>query len=97
MRYLILTYYTKPSGKIDEEMTVAKNLKNRDYSTASVILDFKKLQVIKCSMDGVTVPKDFDRIVQYYMKHYEAIITRLFNENGYDIVKSQPQTTESNE
>jgi hypothetical protein len=24
MRYLLLTYYTKPSGKIDEVMTIAK-------------------------------------------------------------------------
>lgn len=85
MRYLILTYYTKPSGKIDEQMTVAKNLKNRDYSTANVILDFKTLSVLKCTMGGTNVPKDFDRIVEYYMEHYESTITRLFNENGYTV------------
>lgn len=90
MRYLILTYYTKPSGQIDEVMTVAKNLKLRDHQTASVIIDFKALSVLKCSLDGINVPKDFDRIVQYYMNHYEAIITRLFNENGYEIVEPEP-------
>jgi len=85
MRYLILTYYKKPSGQIDEVMAVAKNLKTRDHATANVILDFKDLSVLKCSMGGVTVPRDFDRIVEYYMEHYESTITRLFNENGYEV------------
>ena len=85
MRYLILTYYKKPSGQVDEVMSVAKNLKIRDHQTANVILDFKKLEVVKCSMGGVQVPKDFDRIVDYYMEHYESTITRLFNENGYEV------------
>ena len=91
MRYLILTYYTKPNGQIDEVMAVAKNLKNRDHQTANVILDFKTLSVLKCSMGGVQVPRDFNRIVEYYMKHYEATITRLFNENGYDVKVENPQ------
>ena len=91
MRYLILTYYTKPSGQIDEVMAVAKSLKTRDHQTANVILDFKTLSVLKCSMGGVQVPRDFDRIVEYYMKHYESTITRLFNENGYDVKVEKPQ------
>jgi len=85
MRYLILTYYKKPSGQVDEVMAVAKNLKTRDHATANVILDFKELSVVKCSMGGVNVPRDFDRIVEYYMKYYESAITRLFKENGYDV------------
>jgi hypothetical protein len=93
MRYLILTYFRKADGKIDEVMAVAKNLKMRDHQTANVILDFKKLDVVKCSMGGVNVPRDFNRIVEYYMQHYENIITRLFAENGYEIVK--PQNTET--
>ena len=88
MRYLILTYYTKPSGQIDEVMAVSQSLKTRDHQTANVILDFKTLSVLKSSMNGVTVPRDFNRIVEYYMKHYESTISRLFKENGYEIVKS---------
>jgi hypothetical protein len=91
MRYLILTYYNKPNGQTDEVMAVAKNLKRRDHQTANVILDFKTLSVLKCSMGGTTVPRDFNRIVEYYMKHYESTITRLFGENGYEIVKP-PET-----
>ena len=98
MRYLILTYYKKPSGQIDEVMAVAKNLKLRDHQTANVILDFKDLSVVKCSMGGVTVPRDFDRIIEYYMEHYESTITRLFKENGYDVeyTKKETQPAESN-
>jgi len=94
MRYLILTYYTKPSGQIDEVMAVAKSLKARDHQTANVILDFKTLSVLKCSMSGVTVPRDFNRIVEYYHQHYESTISRLFRENGYEIVKPD-QTTDT--
>jgi len=97
MRYLILTYYTKPDGKIDEVMAVSKNIRTRDLQTASVILDFKKLQVVKCSMNGVQVPKDWDRIVTYYHQHYASTIERLFNENGYEIVKPETTVKESSE
>jgi hypothetical protein len=90
MRYLILTYYTKPNGQIDEVMAVARSLKSRDHQTANVILDFQTLSVLKCSMGGVQVPRDFNRIVEYYMKHYESTITRLFNENGYEIAEPEP-------
>jgi len=91
MRYLILTYYKKATGQTDEIMAVAKNLKVRDHQTANVILDFRTLSVLKCSMGGVQVPKDFDRIVQYYMQHYESTINRLFKENGYEIVKPEKE------
>jgi hypothetical protein len=92
MRYLILTYYKKANGQTDEVMAVAKNLKVRDRATANVIIDFRTLSVLKCSMGGVQVPKNFDRIVEYYMQHYESTISRLFRENGYQIVKPD-QTT----
>ena len=65
---------------------------------SNVILDFKKLRVEKCSMGGVTVPRDFDRIVQYYMQYYESTMTRLFQENGYDVeVKKHENTADNSE
>ena len=101
MRYLIITYYKKANGQIDEAMAVSKNLRARDIQTATVILDFKKLEVTKASMGGLNVPKNFDNIVSYYMQHYENIITRLFNENGYEVnldkneEPTEPQPTEA--
>jgi hypothetical protein len=85
MRYLLITYYQKATGQIDETMAVAKNLKPRDIQTCSVVLDFKKLEVVKAHMNGVTVPKDFNKIVEYYIQHYKSTIERLFRENGYEI------------
>jgi hypothetical protein len=99
MRYLILSYYKKADGRIDESMEVARNIKPRDIQTANVILDFKKLEVVKASMGGVQVPKDFNRIVEYYMQHYENVIKRLFAENGYqaELVKNEENTSLSQE
>ena len=94
MRYLILTYYKKANGQIDEVMAVAKNLKTRDHQTANVILDFRELKVLKCSMGGEQVPRDWDRIVSYYHQHYESTIARLFKENGYEIVKPEEPKSE---
>ena len=85
MRYLMLTYFYQANGKIDEAMTVTTKIKTRDHQTVNVILDFKELKVIKAAMNNVTVPKDWDRIVGYYYKHYAATIERLFQENGHPI------------
>jgi hypothetical protein len=83
-------------------MAVSRNIKTRDLQTVNVILDFKKLEVVKANMDGVSVPKDFNRIVEYYHKHYASTSERLFAENGYEIVKpqepeSQPASEVANE
>ena len=96
MRYLVITYYKKANGETDEAMDVTKNLKPRDIQCANVILDFKKLEVVKASMGGVQVPKVFDNVVGYYRQHYKSIIDRLFAENGYQILENAP-TEESSE
>ena len=85
MRYLLLTYYRKPNGQVDEAMSVARRIKQNDLQTANVILDFRDLKVIKASMGSTQVPRDFNRIVEYYYQHYESTITRLFTENGYEV------------
>ena len=84
-----MTYVTRASGKIDEVMAVTRNIKRSDLQTCNVILDFKTLSVLKCSMGGTQVPRDWDRIVGYYHQHYASTIERLFNENGYEIVKPE--------
>lgn len=91
MRYLIITYIKRPNGQMDESTQVAMRVKTRDLQMASVILDFKTLSVVKCSLNGATVPRDWDRIVNYYYQHYKAVIERLFNENGYEIKNKEPQ------
>lgn len=90
MRYFVITYYQKANGQQDEVTAVTKNLKTRDLQCATVILDFKKLEVVKASMGGVNVPKNFNNITSYYRQHYKNIIDRLFAENGYEIVDVDP-------
>ena len=93
MRYLLLTYYTKPSGKVDEAMTITAKLKSRDWQTTNVILDFKEQKVLQCSVGGITANRDWDTIVSYYYQHYAATIERLFQENGHIIdIKSEPKS-----
>lgn len=92
MRYLILSYMKRPNGQMDEVVSLGKNLRTRDIQTAAVILDFRDLKVVKASMNDVTIPKDFNRIVNFYHQHYAHIINRLFQENGYEVVKEQSTT-----
>ena len=83
MRYLFLTYYTKPDGKIDEAMTLATKIKRRDWQTVNVIFDFKDLQVLKASVGGTVATKDWETVVATYYQHYPNIFERLFQENGH--------------
>jgi len=91
MRYLLLTYVTKPNGKIDEMMTIATKLKRKDWQTTNVILDFKEQKVLLSSVGGITARKDWDTIVSYYYQHYAATIERLFTENGHPIDIKVPE------
>ena len=86
---MILTYFKRASGKIDEVMAVANRVKPKDLQTASIILDFRDQVVLKCVIDGKSMPKEWDTIVAYYYKHYQATMERLFKEIGYELVKEE--------
>jgi hypothetical protein len=85
MRYLLISYITKPNGQIDEISAVSQKVKTKDWQTCSVILDFKEQKVLLSSVQGLTATKDWDTIVSYYYKYYTNIIERLFAENGHPI------------
>jgi len=89
MRYLLLTFYTQASGKIDEVMTVTNKLRTKDWQTVNVILDFKECQVVKSTINREQATKDWDTIVGYYYPFYTTIIERLFQENGHQLPKVQ--------
>jgi hypothetical protein len=77
MRYLIINYYRKPSGQMDEVVAVARRTRLRDIQSAAVILDFQTRSVVKCSMEGTVVPKDWNRIRDFYHQHYSQVIEDL--------------------
>jgi hypothetical protein len=89
MRYFLISYYQKPTGQMDEVVAVTGSLKTRDRQTAAVILDFKTQRVLQCSMNGTTVPKDWDRIVSFYYQHYAATFDRLAKENGIEFKQAE--------
>lgn len=82
MRYFIVNYITRASGQMDEVVSVSKKTKMRDLQTAAVILDFKDGSVIKSSLNGVTIPKDFIKIRDYYQQHYKSLIEDLEKLHG---------------
>ena len=94
MRYMNLTYFKQASGKIDEVMSLSNRVKSNDLQTASVILDFRDQVVLKCVIDGKSMPKEWDTIVSYYYEHYKAIMERLFKENGHELKMEESGSTD---
>jgi len=90
MRYFLVKYLKRPNGQMDEEVSVTRNLKMRDVQSSAVILDFKTQKVLQASMQGVTIPKDWERILGYYYQFYQSTIDRICRENGLIIKKQEP-------
>ena len=76
---------------MDEVVSVSNNLKRNDRQTAAVVLDFKTQTVLQCSMNGTTVPKEWDRIVSFYYQHYTSTFDRLAKENGIEFKQAEPE------
>jgi len=91
---MTLTYFKRASGKIDEVMAIANKVKPRDLQTASIILDFQEQVVLKCVIDGKSMPKEWDTIVAYYYKHYQTTMERLFKENGHEFEMEKSGSTD---
>jgi|LakMenEpi03Aug12_release.lakeMendotaPanAssembly.Ray.scaffolds.fasta_scaffold219051_3 hypothetical protein len=84
MRYFLVQYLRRANGQMDEVVTVSKKIKMRDSQSSAVILDFKTRRVVQASMDGVIVPKDWNRIRDFYHQHYAKLIEDL--ETVYPVV-----------
>ena len=92
MRYLIIKYLRKANGQMDEVVSISKNTRMKDIQTASVILDFGTQTVVKCSLDGTVVPKDWTRIRNFYYQHYKVTIDDLekFNAKAVEEPPNDP-------
>ena len=77
MRYLIIYYYKKPNGQMDEVAHMSQRIKPRDLATAAVIIDFKTQTVGNCSMGDVVVPRDWTRVRDFYHQYYAQVIDDL--------------------
>ena len=74
MRYFLITYIRKPNGQMDESVAIGRNVKRTDLTTASVILDFKEQKVIKASFNGELAEKNWERVRDFYYRHYPNYI-----------------------
>jgi hypothetical protein len=59
----------------NESIVITKNLKDRDLSEASVILDVKNNKVIKNRYND----RPFDELWIYYVTHYGEYINKWIN------------------
>ena len=85
MRYLLINYFRKPTGQMDEVVAVARRLRTQDLQTCSVILDFKTRSVVKCSLGDQIGIREFQTVRDYYHIHYKQIIEDL--ERAHDETK----------
>lgn len=82
MRYLLITFFRKPGGQIDEQVTVSKRVKPSDSQTCNVILDFQERKIVKCVIEGKVVPSDWNKMSEYYKKVYPNLIDQLEKNNA---------------
>lgn len=80
MRYLLITFFRKPGGQIDEQVSVAKRVKPADLQTCNVILDYATKQVQKCVIEGKMVETDWEKMDSYYKQVYPNLISQLEKE-----------------
>ena len=80
MRYLLVTFFRKPAGQIDEQVSVSKKVKPTDQQMCNVILDYADKKVVKCVIEGKVVETDWDKMHTYYQKIYPNLIEQLEKE-----------------
>lgn len=77
MRYLLITYVKRANGQIDEQVGVAKKLREKDITMCNIIMDFKEKKVEKCIIEGTNMNSDWEKLYGYYQPLYSSVIERL--------------------
>lgn len=80
MRYFNLKFLRKPEGRIDEEVSVSKKIKDNDMIAYNVIVDYATKTVLKCVIEGKNHDTTFDLMNAYYKKIYPKLIDQLEKE-----------------
>ncbi len=91
MRYLLITFYRKPGGQIDEQARFVKRVRNSDISMSNIIMDYGLRKVDKCVVEGKRLDKNFDELDAYYKKIYPLMINQLAKE-GPEMAKRKEGT-----
>lgn len=74
---MLITFFRKPGGQIDEQVGFSKKLRPVDQQTCNVILDFKERKVLKCLIEGKITPTSFEKMYEYYKEIYPQLVEQL--------------------
>jgi type II secretory pathway component PulF len=88
MRYLLVSFYRKPGGQIDEQVKFVKRVRTSDVSMSNIIMDYGLKKVDKCVVEGKKLDRSFDQLNEYYKKVYPSMIAQLEKE-GPILVKAK--------
>lgn len=88
MRYVLITFFKKSGGQIDEQIGFSKRLKSSDEQTCNVIMDYKDRKVVKCVIDGEVLNTSFDSMHEYYKRIYPTLIEQM--ELANSVVTKKP-------
>lgn len=86
MRYLLITFFRKPGGQIDEQARFVKRVRNSDLTNSNIIMDYGLRKIDKSVVEGRSINRTFDELSNYYKKIYPAMITQLEKE-GPNLVR----------
>jgi hypothetical protein len=87
MRYLLVTFFRKPGGQIDEQVSVSKRVRPSDEQMCNVILDYASKKVQKCVIEGKVVQTEWDKMNDYYKKIYPNLVDQLEKNNSAFVKK----------
>jgi len=74
---MLITFFRKPGGQIDEQVGFSKKIRPADQQTCNVILDFKERKVVKCLIEGKTMDTTFQKMFDYYKEIYPQMVEQL--------------------
>ena len=77
MRYLLITFFRKPGGQVDEQVGFSKKIRPIDESMCNIILDYKERKVLKAIVNGAKLNTNFDAMHNYYKEIYPQLIEEL--------------------
>lgn len=87
MRYLVIQFLRKNNGRIDEIVSLAKEITPRDKENANVIADFGTKTIVKSVIENKPYDADFDKLREYYLKIYPNLIGQLDREAPIDMAQ----------
>lgn len=73
----MIQYLRQADGRIEEQVSFSKRVKENDLQTMNVIMDYAARKVTKCVIDRKVVDTDFDRLHQYYHQVYPNLIDQI--------------------